>query len=244
MRVALVTGSSRGLGRGIAFRLARDGYAVAVNGLDAEETAEVAAAIHEAGGAAAAFAADVTNDEQVRELDDKVTQRLGQIEILVLNATGPQPEAPVATVSWEDHLNQLAYFVRSPVLLLRAVLPSMSECHFGRIVHIDSEVAHRPPPGRSAYAAAKTAQIGLSRAWARELAPLGITVNTVAPGFIPVERHADVPDSVRSAYLATVPAGHLGTPEDVAHAVAFLASDEAGFITGQRIVVDGGRSLT
>jgi 3-oxoacyl-[acyl-carrier protein] reductase len=105
------------------------------------------------------------------------------------------------------------------------------------------EVAHRPPPGRSAYAAAKNAQIGLARSWARELAPWGITVNTVAPGFVPVERHADVPGEARAAYLASVPAGRMGTPGDIAHAVSFLASEDAGFITGQRLVVDGGRSL-
>jgi 3-oxoacyl-[acyl-carrier protein] reductase len=110
-------------------------------------------------------------------------------------------------------------------------------------VHIDSEVAHRPPPGRSAYATAKSAQIGLARSWARELAPYGITVNTVAPGFIPVERHQDVPAEARNAYLASVPAGRMGTPGDIAHAVSFFASAEAGFVTGQRIVVDGGRSL-
>jgi 3-oxoacyl-[acyl-carrier protein] reductase len=119
----------------------------------------------------------------------------------------------------------------------------MQARRYGRIVHIDSEVADRPPPGRSAYATAKSAQIGLTRSWARELAPFGITVNTVAPGFIPVERHADVPEEVRQAYLASVPAGRMGTPADIASAVSFLASDEAGFITGQRIVVDGGRSL-
>jgi 3-oxoacyl-[acyl-carrier protein] reductase len=92
-------------------------------------------------------------------------------------------------------------------------------------------------------AAARGAQIGLTRSWARELAPLGITVNTVAPRFVPVERHAGVPDEVRSAYLASVPAGRMGTPEDVAHAVSFFASEAAGFITGQRLVVDGGRGL-
>ena len=110
-------------------------------------------------------------------------------------------------------------------------------------MHIDSEVAHRPPPGRSAYATAKSAQIGLTRSWARELAPFGITVNTVAPGFIPVERHADVPGEVKDAYLASVPAGRMGTPGDIAHAVSFLVSEGAGFITGQRIVVDGGPGL-
>jgi 3-oxoacyl-[acyl-carrier protein] reductase len=129
------------------------------------------------------------------------------------------------------------------VLLGRAVLPGMRARGFGRIVQIDSEVADRPPPGRSAYATAKSAQIGLTRSWARELAPFGITVNTVAPGFVPVERHSDVPKEVRNAYLASVPAGRMGTRADIAHAVSFLASEGAGFVTGQRIVVDGGRSL-
>jgi 3-oxoacyl-[acyl-carrier protein] reductase len=123
------------------------------------------------------------------------------------------------------------------------VLAGMQARRFGRIVHIDSEVAGRPPPGRSAYAAAKSAQIGLALSWAHELAPFGITVNTVAPGFVPVERHADVPAETRNAYLASVPAGRMGTPADIAHAVSFLASDGAGFVTGQRIIVDGGRSL-
>ena len=129
------------------------------------------------------------------------------------------------------------------MLLGAAVLPAMRAQRYGRIVHIDSEVAHQPPPGRSAYATAKSAQIGLARSWARELAPSGITVNTVAPGFVPVERHADVPAETREAYLASVPAGRMGTPEDIAHAVSFLASAGAGFITGQRIIVDGGRGL-
>ena len=119
----------------------------------------------------------------------------------------------------------------------------MQARRYGRIVHIDSEVADRPPPGNSAYATAKSAQIGLARSWARELAPSGITVNTVAPGFVPVGRHAGVPADIVDAYLASVPAGRMGTPADIAHAVGFLASEGAGFITGQRIIVDGGRSL-
>ena len=106
------------------------------------------------------------------------------------------------------------------------------------------EVADRPPPGRLAYAAAKSAQIGLTRAWARELAPLGITVNTVAPCFVPVERHDGVPAEVRDAYLASVPAGRMGSPADIASAVSFFASEDAGFVTGQRLVVDGGRALS
>jgi len=243
-RVALVTGSSRGLGAVIARRLASDGFAVAVNGRRGDGQAEqVARAIRGGGGVAEAFGADVTDERQVAELVAAITGRFGPLDVLVLNATGPQPEAPVTEVGWAGHLAQLDFFVKSPVLLGRTVLPGMQARRYGRIVHIDSEVAHRPPPGRSAYATAKNAQIGLTLAWARELAPSGITVNTVAPGFVPVERHADVPKDTRRAYLASVPAGRMGTPADIAHAVSFLASDGAGFITGQRIVVDGGRSL-
>jgi 3-oxoacyl-[acyl-carrier protein] reductase len=243
-RVALVTGSSRGLGAVIARRLARDGFAVAVNGRPGDEQVnDVAAAIRDEGGTAEGFGADVTDEREVGGLVAAVTDRLGPVDVLILNATGPQPEGAVTDVAWADHLAQLDFFVKSPVLLGRVILPGMQARRYGRIVQVDSEVADRPPPGRSAYATAKSAQIGLTRSWARELAPFGITVNTVAPGFIPVERHADVPDEAKKAYLASVPAGRMGTPADIAHAVSFLASDGAGFITGQRILVDGGRSL-
>jgi 3-oxoacyl-[acyl-carrier protein] reductase len=243
--VALVTGSSRGLGAVIARRLADDGLAVAVNsGRDAGAAGEVVRAIRAAGGEADAFVGDVTDDDTVARLVAEVAERLGPIDVLVLNATGPQPSIPFDDVSWDDHLAQLHFFVRSPLLLGHAVVPGMRERRWGRIVHVDSEVAGTPPPGMSAYATAKNAQIGIAMSWARELAPHGITVNAVAPGFIPVERHAGVPDPERDAYLATVPAGHFGTPEDIAHAVSFFASKGAGFVTGQRVVVDGGRSLT
>jgi 3-oxoacyl-[acyl-carrier protein] reductase len=243
-RVALVTGSSRGLGAVIARRLAGDGLAVAVNGRPGDEQVmAVSRGIRDDGGIAEGFHADVTDEGQVAGLVAAISDRLGPVDVLVVNATGPQPEAPVTEVAWADHLAQLDFFVKSPVLLGRALLPGMEARRYGRIVHIDSEVAHRPPPGRSAYAAAKNAQIGLALSWARELAPAGITVNMVAPGFIPVERHADVTGEDRQAYLATVPAGRMGTAADIARAVSFFAAEEAGFVTGQRIVVDGGRGL-
>jgi 3-oxoacyl-[acyl-carrier protein] reductase len=150
----------------------------------------------------------------------------------------------IEEAGWDRHLDMLAFFVRSPVLLGQAVLPAMRRRGGGRIVHLDSEVVDKPPPGMTAYVAAKSAQLGLMRSWARELAPDGVTVNTVAPGFIPVERHDGVSDADRAQYLATVPAGHFGTPDDIATAVSFFASEAAGFITGQRLVVDGGRGLT
>ena len=229
-RVALVTGSSRGLGAAIARRLARDGLAVAVNGRGGDaQVHEVARGIRADGGTAGAFAADVTDEREVAGLVAAVSASLGVVEVLVLNATGPQPEAPLAEVAWEDHLAQLGFFVKSPVLLGRAVLPGMR--------------ARRSGSGRSARFWRWRRQTGLTRSWARELAPFGITVNTVAPGFVPVERHAGVTAEIRNAYRASVPAGRMGTPDDIAHAVSFLASPGAGFITGQRIVVDGGRGL-
>jgi 3-oxoacyl-[acyl-carrier protein] reductase len=242
MRVALVTGASRGLGAEIARRLAADGLAVAVNDRSGHG-GPVVEAIRAAGGTAAPFPADVTDPGAVERLVAAVAGALGPVDVLVVNATGPQPDAPLDAVGWDDHLAQLDFFVKSPVLIGRAVVPGMRERRYGRIVHVDSEVAHRPPPGRSAYATAKSAQIGLVRAWARELAPDGITVNTVAPGFVPVERHADVSGADRDAYVASVPAGRFGTPAEIADAVSFFASERAGYVTGQRLVVDGGRGL-
>lgn len=243
-RVALVTGSSRGLGRAIALRLGLDGCAVAVNGLHEDgAAAAVAHSIRAAGGVADAFIGDVTDESSVGELVSGVSSRLGPVGVLVLNATGPQPDMAVADTSWDDHLDQLLFFVASPVRVGRAVLEGMRDRGWGRIVHIDSEVSDRVPLERSAYVAAKSAQIGLMRAWAAELAPHGITVNSVAPGFIPVERHTELAPDVVTRYVAGVPAGHIGNPEDIAHAVSFFTSDGASFVTGQRLVVDGGRGV-
>ena len=156
-RVALVTGSSRGLGSVIAARLGRDGFAVAVKGMHGDGHAEVVArAIRDAGGSADVFPGDVTDEPQVTDLFAAISERFGFVDTLVLNATGTQPDAAVEDADWNVQLAQLDYFVKSPVLLGRAALGGMCAKGYGRIIHIDSEVADRPPVGRSSYAVPRT----------------------------------------------------------------------------------------
>ncbi|WP_255658765.1 SDR family oxidoreductase [Actinoplanes sp. L3-i22] len=241
---ALVTGASRGLGAHIARRLAADGWPVAVNfRSDADGAARVVADIVAGGGRAIAARADVTSEDDVRQMALDVESRLGPIRVVVANATGPQPTRPAAEVSWRDHLDQLEFFVKSPTLLLRAVLPGMRELGGGRFIHIGSESLELAFPGASAYNAAKGAQLALARTWARELGVFDITVNVVAPGWIPVERHGEVTAENAAGYVAAVPLGRMGTPRDVADVVAFVASDASRFVTGEQITVNGGRAI-
>ena len=241
--VALVTGAGRGLGAVIARRLAARGWAVAVNDRHGAGAEVVAADIVAGGGSAIAAAADVTDEDQVRGLVEQVRDRLGHVDVLVVNATGPQPVIMVEDLTWRAHLDQLEFFVKSPTLLVQAVLPGMKEQRGGRIVHIGSDMTGRALPGWSAYAAAKSALIGLTRCWARELGPFNITVNLVAPGWIPVERHADATAEDIGSYVADVPLARIGSPEDIAGAVAFLASEDAAFVTGQCLTVNGGHTV-
>jgi len=240
MNHALVTGASRGLGAAIARRLGADGWPVAVNYHSDQEGAErVVASIVAAGGTATAYRADVTDEEAVAAM----VAEIGTVQVVVANATGPQPLMPAAEVSWQDHLNQLEFFVKSPALLLSAVLPGMRALGTGRFIHIGSDSFERALPGASAYNAAKGAQLGLARTWARELGEHGVTVNVVAPGWIPVERHGVVTAEDSAGYVRDVPLGRLGKPEDVADVVAFVASDASRFMTGERLTVNGGHTI-
>ena len=244
MNAALVTGASRGLGAAIARRLGADGWAVAVNyRSDAAGAQRVAGDIVAAGGRALACAADVTDEDEVRAMAALIAERLGPVQVVVANATGPQPAAAAAEVTWQQHLDQLTFFVKSPTLLLRATVDGMRELGAGRFIHIGSDSFERALPGASAYNAAKGAQIGLARTWARELGPYGITVNVVAPGWIPVERHGEITAENSAGYVCDVPLGRLGTPDDVADVVAFVASDAARFVNGERITVNGGHTI-
>jgi 3-oxoacyl-[acyl-carrier protein] reductase len=239
--VAVVSGASRGLGASIAYRLAADGWPVAVNYRHGRVGAEsVVATIRETGGVAEAFGADVVDEQGVTDLFREVMRVLGPVTAVIANATGPQPEMNLEDMTWRTHLDQLEFFVKSPTLLVQAALPSMRASGSGRVILIGSDMAERATPRASAYVAAKNAQIGLTKVWAKELGADGITVNLVQPGWIPVERHAGIGTE---AYAAEVPLGRMGTPDDVAAMVAHLASDAGGFITGQRITVNGGHVM-
>jgi 3-oxoacyl-[acyl-carrier protein] reductase len=243
-RTTLITGASRGLGAAIAIEQGAIGNNVIVNYFNSADAAEkVCLRIREAGGQAHAAKADVRDEAEIDRLIGDVETVFGGVDILVVNATGPQPFLSIEEQSWQSYLDQLEFFVKSPLLLLQRVLPGMKKRGFGRIINIGSEVMELGNPRFASYVAAKGAQLGLTRSWARELAPTGITVNLVAPGWIPVERHAGAAPAELDAYRRGVPMKHMGKPEDVAKMVSFLGSDEAAFITGQKFAVNGGNTL-
>ena len=243
-RTALVTGASRGLGAAIARTLAARGASVAVNYYgSADLAARLVDEISLTGGTAKAFRADVRDEAAVTNTVAEIEGALGPIDIVVCNATGPQPFVPIEELTWRACLDQLEFFVKSPVLIAKAVVPGMKQRRRGRIINIGSEVFEKGVPKFSNYVSAKGAQLGLTRSWAMELAEWNITVNLVAPGWIPTERHAADSDESKQAYAAGVPMKRMGVPADIGEAVAFLASDAANFITGQKISVNGGNSL-
>ena len=243
-RVALVTGSTAGLGQEIARALGHAGARVALNFCNqADRAAAAFAGFREAGLEGALFRADATDPKAIEGLVNQVTETLGPIDILVCNATPAQPQRALEDYTWDEAQSLLDAFVKSPFLLSQRVVGSMKARRWGRIIHIGSEVVHEGTPGFSPYVAAKGGQLGLARSLSRELAPWNITVNTVSPGWVPVARHAGVPEADKAAYLRTVPLGRWGAPHDVADAVTFLASEAAGFVTGANLHVNGGRTV-
>lgn len=237
---AVVTGAGRGLGRAIARRLGRQGWGVVVNDIDDDGARAVASAIERDGGRALAVAADATDAAAVAEMVAAARERLGPVLVTVANASGPQGTVGIDDLSWEYVLGHLEFFAKSPLLLLQAALPDMRAAGWGRVVHIGSDMFDGGSHGWSAYMAAKGALVGLTRGWAMELGRDGITVNLVAPGWIPVERHGVIPAEIERERLARQPVPRWGTPDDVADAVAYLVTDGAAFISGQRLVVNGG----
>ncbi|MEO8082747.1 MAG: 3-oxoacyl-[acyl-carrier-protein] reductase [Ardenticatenales bacterium] len=242
-RVALVTGSSRGIGRAVAERLARDGATVAVNYRSRDdEAAAVVAGIEAAGGTARAFGADVSDRAAAAGLVDATIEAFGRIDILVMNA-GITRDALLMRMKDEDWDAVLETNLSSAFALARSAVKPMLRQRSGRIVGIASISGLDGNAGQANYAAAKAGLVGLIKSVAKEVGSRGITANAVAPGFIPTDLTADLSQNVLDQAVAHTALGRLGTADDVAGAVAFLVSDDAAFITGQVIRVDGGMTL-
>jgi 3-oxoacyl-[acyl-carrier protein] reductase len=238
--VALVTGSTTGLGKGIAISLGAAGAKIAINYFNNAARAERALIdLNEAGVDAAIFRGDVSNPDGVNALVEEVTSELGTIDMLVPNATPDQPHMPIEDYDLEFYQSMYDFFIKSPFMLTQAVLPGMKAKEWGRIVNIGSEVYQASVGNFSPYVAAKGGQTGWTRSMATELAPFGITVNIVAPGWIPTERHDKDPQEEKDAYFAGIKMGRWGTPKDVGDAVLYFASEEASFVSGQTLCVNG-----
>ena len=242
-RIALVTGSSRGIGEVIALRLARDGAKVAVNYYTGTEAAsKVVESILAIGGDSFAVGADVSQEDQVESMLEQVAQRWGKLDILVNNAgiTRDKLLLRMGSKEWDDVIN---VNLRGAYLCTKLALPHMMRQRYGRIVNMSSVVGLTGNPGQVNYAASKAGLIGLTKAAAREVASRNITVNAVAPGYITTAMVNKLSEEARQAVLARIPMARFGTPEDVAEAVGFLCSEGAGYITGQVIGIDGGLAV-
>lgn len=242
-RIVLVTGATRGLGYAIAENFTQGGAKVALNYAHDDVTAKSAKKRLSEQGIVELFKADALSEDGAQSLVTKVREKWGEIDTVVLNATPIQYEKTIDTYTDADFESMFRAFVMSPHYLTREVAPEMKTRQFGRIIHVTSEVFHCGSSPFSAYVAAKGGQIGYMRSTAMELAAHGITVNSVAPGWIPVERHASISQSAKNSYLKNVPVGRWGTPEEVAEAVRFFAEEHSGFLTGQTLLVNGGRTL-
>ena len=236
-KVAIVTGGGRGIGQAIALRLAQEGAKVAI--CDVQNSEETAARIVELGGAALALKVDITADSQVKEAVETILSEWGAVDILVNNA-GITRDGLLMRMQESEWDAVLDVNLKGAFLFSRAVLRPMLKQRRGRIISIASVVGLMGNPGQTNYAASKAGLIGFSKSLAREVASRGITVNCVAPGFIASDMTDALSEAQRKALLDQVPLGEIGLPEDVAAAVAFLASDDARYITGQTINVDGG----
>lgn len=239
--VALITGSSTGLGKAIAHTLGKAGAKVTVNYFNnrarAEQTYDE---FRKDGIECALIRSNVISEDGVNALVTETEEKLGKPDILIPNATCEQPLKPIEEYDWDFYQAMIDFFVKSPYLLTRRVLPHMKEIGWGRIINITSEVYHRSVAPFSAYVSAKGGQTGWSRSMSQELAPFGITVNVVAPGWIPVERHENDPQEAKDEYRALIPANRWGVPADVGYACLYFASEEASFVNGQTLCVNGG----
>ena len=238
-RIALVTGASQGIGRAIALRLAAEGAQVALAARNVDKLAEVAAEIVAAGGAAQAFAVDMGVEDSIKTCAKAVIAHFGRVEILVNNA-GITRDILTLRMKRHDWDDVLTTNLTGPYLLTQACMQSMLKGRWGRVINVSSVVGETGQAGQANYAASKAGLIGLTKSLARELASRTITVNAVAPGYIETAMTAVLTDEQKLAMTTHIPLGRVGTDKDIAAAVAFLASDDAGYITGHTLDVNGG----
>jgi 3-oxoacyl-[acyl-carrier protein] reductase len=242
-KVAVVTGASRGIGRAAALELGRQGAAVVVNYVkDAAAAEATAAAVAQSGGRAAVFQADVSDFAAADRLVKFAIQEFGDLHILVNNA-GITRDGLIMLMSEADWDMVQDTNLKSTFNCSKAAVRHMMRKRFGRVVNITSVAGQMGNAGQTNYSASKAGQIGFTKALAREVAPRGITVNAVAAGYIETDIWATVPAAARQAALTMIPLGRTGQPEEIAKAIAFLASDDAAYITGHVLTVDGGMAM-
>jgi 3-oxoacyl-[acyl-carrier protein] reductase len=238
-RIALVTGASQGIGRTCALELAKAGATVALTARNQAKLAEVQAEIEAAGGKAAAFGIDVADEASIKTGAKAVLERFGKVEILVNNA-GITRDGLVLRMKRRDWDDVLATNLTGAFLITQALLPAMLKNRWGRIINISSVVGRTGQAGQVNYAASKSGLIGMTQALAREVAPRGVTVNAVAPGYVVTQMTGVLDEKQTAAMMAMIPLGRAGTEADVAHAVVYLASEGAGYVTGHVLDVNGG----
>ena len=238
-RTAFVTGASRGIGRAIALALSKEGARIVVASNEPENNEKVAAEIRELGGEALVVYLDLSSAESIKEAFGNVLKEVGRIDILVNNA-GITKDGLAVRMKPEDWDLVLSINLRGAFLAAQQALPGMMRERWGRIINIASVVGQSGNAGQANYVSSKAGIIGLTKALAQEVGSRNITVNAVAPGFIETDMTARLPQEVKDRMLAGIPLKRPGRPEDVAAAVKFLASEEAGYITGAVINVNGG----
>ncbi|MHB1399055.1 MAG: 3-oxoacyl-[acyl-carrier-protein] reductase [Trichloromonadaceae bacterium] len=238
-KVVIVTGASRGIGRSLALNMAAQGAKLVLSARNAEALAQLVTEIQATGGAAVAVAGDVSSATAANELVEAGMQAFGRIDVLVNNA-GITRDALLLRMKDEDWDDVLNINLKGAFLCTRAAAKVMSKQRYGRIINISSVVGEMGNPGQANYCASKAGLLGLTKSVARELARRNVTVNAITPGFIVTDMTEALPEKAREELAAQIPLGRLGSADDIAHAVIFLASDQAGYITGQTLGVNGG----